>query len=189
MNKTQKIVVVGGIALAAYYYYSSNSGDNSPGPATQVMASVQGYKNVNEGPTWVPSLNAAEQSYGLPTDLLCAMAYQESSFLQDVITGVRPSSAGALGLMQLMPQYYASVQVPTPFAPSDTQNQINDAANTVAQNYASLNSWPLAVAAYNAGLGAVQNAGGIPQNGQTPAYVSAIIANCPEANDGTVQFA
>ncbi len=46
----------------------------------------------------------------------------------------------------------------------------------------------LALAAYNAGLGAVQGAGGIPQNGETPAYVERIkasMAKYAQAPDGS----
>jgi soluble lytic murein transglycosylase-like protein len=182
MNGTQKLILLAGIGAVGYYFYTQNSGDNSPGIITQAAAAVMGYKNVNDGPTWVPVLNDAEAQYALPQDLLCALAFQESSFLPAVIDGTQPSSAGALGMMQLMPQYYSSVQVATPFTADDVNNQITDAANTLVTNYNSLNSWPLAIAAYNAGLGAVQNAGGIPQNGQTPAYVAGILANAPAAN-------
>lgn len=187
MNQQQKLLLllIGGGAVY-YVWYMQNSGasgsSNSPGPLTKLQAAVQGWQNVNEGPTWVPILNQVEQDNGFPQDLLAAMAYQESSFLQSVIDGTKPSSAGALGLMQLMPQYYASVQVPTPFSTDDTNNQIQDAATTMQTNYAALGSWPLAIAAYNAGLSAVQNAGGIPQNGQTPNYVAGILANAPAAN-------
>jgi len=183
MTKAQKILLLfGGGALLYWIYTQSGAGGNCPCLGTQIMAGIQGWQNVNEGPTWVPILNQVEQQYGFPQDLLAAMAYQESSFLQDVIDGTRPSSAGALGLMQLMPQYYTSVQVPTPFSACDTNNQIQQAAQTMQQNYSTLQSWPLAIAAYNSGVGAVQSAGGIPQNGQTPNYVAGILANAPAAN-------
>jgi len=191
MKKSQRFVLLGLGGLAAYYYFSSQQGgDNSPGLVTQMLAAVQGYKNVNDGPTWCPILNQAESDYGLPADLLCAMAFRESSFKSNVIDGTTPSSAGALGLMQLEPRYYASAQVAVPFTAADTTQQIQDAASTMSANYNALGSWPLAVAAYDAGLTAVKNAGpGIPQNGETPAYVASIIGNAPAANDGTVQFA
>ena len=190
MTKGQKVLLLLGGGALLYWWYTQQSGTcpiagsgcNSPGLGTQLMAAVAGWQNVNEGPTWVPVLNQVEQQYGFPSNLLAAMAYQESSFLQNVIDGSTPSSAGALGLMQLMPAYYTSVQVPVPFSACDTNNQIQQAAQTMQTNYAALNSWPLAIAAYNAGLSAVQGAGGIPQNGQTPNYVAGILANAPAAN-------
>lgn len=187
MNTNQKILVLGLLGAAAYYLYKQQPDTftdietAAQGAESDVVAATAGYKSAGSGPTWVPILNAAEQQYGLPMDLLTALAYQESSFIENVIRGIKASSAGALGMMQLMPQYYPSVNVPKPFQDSDVEAQITDAANTLLTNYNSTNSWTLAIAAYNAGLGAVQNAGGIPQNGQTPAYVAGILSNAPAA--------
>lgn len=175
-------LALGGVAI--YYIYSNQK---QVGTALQtigasVTAAVAGWKNAGSGPTWVPVLNAAEVANSLPTDMLAALAYQESSFIENVIRGLQPSSAGAMGMMQLMPQYYpdqVGPAVATPYTDDNVNAQINTAAQTLASNYATLGSWELAVAAYNAGVGAVQNAGGIPQNGQTPAYVAGIEANAP----------
>lgn len=190
MNGRDILILVGLGALAYYIYENQNTansfvcclGFEACLLGADVTAAVCGWQNAGDGPTWVPVLNAAEVQYGLPTNLLAALAFQESSFIPSVIDGTHASSAGALGMMQLMPQYYASVQVPIPFSTQDVQDQISDAANTLVNNYSTLGSWPLALAAYNAGVSAVQNAGGIPNNGQTPAYVAAILANAPAAN-------
>lgn len=187
MNGQQKVIFIGLLAGVAYYLYKQQPQSftdvetAAQGAESDVTAAIAGWKNAGQGPTWVPILNAAESQYGLPQDLLAALAYQESSFIENVIRGIKTSSAGALGMMQLMPQYYPSVNVPKPFQDSDVEAQITDAATTLLTNYASTQSWPLAIAAYNAGLGAVQNAGGIPQNGQTPAYVAGILSNAPAA--------
>lgn len=194
MNNAEKVLLLGIIGGLYYLYQQQQQSGGGSGCfvcclefeacelGVEVTAAVQGWKNAGEGPTWVPILNAAEQQYGLPQDMLAALAFQESSFIQKVIDGTRASSAGALGMMQLEPEYYPSVQVPRPFTTDDTQQQITDAANTLVTDYNALGSWPLAIAAYNAGLGAVQSAGGIPNNGQTPAYVAGILANAPAAN-------
>ena len=206
MTKGEKLLAILGIAAVGYYIYEnyiSGSGWASSGdPLTdaettaqqaesQVQAAVSGWKNAGSGPTWVPVLNQYEQQYGLPTDMLAALGFQESSFIENIIRGLQASSAGALGMMQLMPQYYSTLVglsgATAPYQDADVEAQIDAAANTLLTNYNSTNSWPLAIAAYNAGLGAVNNAGpGIPQNGQTPAYVAGILANAPAANDGTV---
>ena len=165
--------------LIAYAYINRNSLSSG---VNQLEASIVGWKNVGSGPTWVPILNQAEQQYGLPQDMLAAMAFQESSFNPAVIDGSYPSSAGALGLMQMMPQYFSSVTVPLPFTPADTSAQIAQAAQQMASLYQSTGSWPLAIAAYNAGLGAVQSAGGIPNFPETKNYVASVIANAPAAN-------
>jgi len=46
---------------------------------------------------------AAEKKYGLPEGLLLYVAAKESSGRDDIITGKKASSAGAVGLMQFMP--------------------------------------------------------------------------------------
>jgi soluble lytic murein transglycosylase-like protein len=174
-------------AVGIYYIYSNRQqvGTAMQQIGSTVTAAVSGWKTAGSGPTWIPILNATETQFNLPTDMLAALAYQESSFIENVIRGLQPSSAGALGMMQLMPQYYdaqVGPAVPTPYSDDAVNAQIQAAAQTLASNYNTLGSWELAVAAYNAGVGAVQKAGGIPQNGQTPAYVAGIEANAPAMN-------
>lgn len=196
MNNKQwaGLAVLGGIAAWIYYQQSqtpdSTASDTVVGFTDDPLASVSdaivsstaGWKSVGDGPQWLPALNAAEQTFGIPQDLLARIAYQESHFRTDIITGAKASPAGALGLMQMMPAYFPTVRVPRPFTPDDTFNQINEAAQLLATNYTSTKSWPLAVAAYNAGLGAVHKAGGIPAFTETQNYVASIMADVPIAN-------
>ena len=133
------LLILAGIAAYVYYQQSQTPGSTSADSAVSfgsdplasvsdvIVSATAGWKNVGEGPQWIPALNAAEVQYGLPTDLLARIAYQESHFRTDIITGATPSPAGALGLMQMMPQYFDSVRVPRPFTPDDTANQINQA--------------------------------------------------------------
>lgn len=146
-----------------------------------VTAQVAGWANVEDGPTWVPVINQAESAAGIPANLLARMAYEESHFRPDVIDGTTPSSAGALGILQLMPQYFSTVQVPVPFSTSDTVAQITQAAGQLSSLYNSFGDWTLAVAAYNAGAGTVQKyiagTGSLPA--ETSAYVADVIADVP----------
>lgn len=131
---------------------------------------------------WAPTLAAAEDNYGIPTGLLSRIAYQESSFQQNVIDGTRASSAGALGMMQLMPQYFTTVQGPTPFTDQDTINQIDEAANLLSQLYTHYQNWTDAVAAYNAGQGTIDAvlAGKQPLPAQTAQYIAQVGADLPQ---------
>jgi soluble lytic murein transglycosylase-like protein len=56
--------------------------------------------------------------------------------------------------------------------PFDPSSAIPGAAKLLAQFHAAFGSWTDAVAAYAAGGGAVEAAGGVPQDGSTPAYVA-----------------
>lgn len=146
-----------------------------------VTAAISGWASVEQGPVWVPVINQAETAAGIPANLLARMAYQESHFRPDVIDGSTPSSAGALGILQLMPAYFSTVQVPVPFSTQDTMDQITQAAGQLAALYDEFSDWTLAVAGYNAGAGTVSKyingTGTLPA--ETQAYVADVIADVP----------
>jgi soluble lytic murein transglycosylase-like protein len=115
----------------------------------------------------VPALVArAETRNRLPRGLLAAIVQVESAGRPH-----RISSAGAMGLGQLMPSTARRLGVTDPF---DSASNIDGAARLMAENLARFRgNIQFAVAAYNAGAGAVN--GRIPQNGQTPAYVARVM--------------
>lgn len=115
-----------------------------------------------------PIFAAATAEYQLPPGLLEAVATQESGMNPNAV-----SSAGAEGIMQIMPATAAANGVADPFDPAEA---IPGAARILAGNLAHFGSVPLALAAYNAGAGAVEQYGGIPPYPQTEAYVSSIMA-------------
>jgi len=146
-----------------------------------VTAAVSGWQNVNDGPTWVPVLNQTEQALGIPTNLLARIAYQESHFRPEIIDGTQASPAGALGLMQLMPQYFTGVNVAIPFQPADTVNQISEAGEFLMQLYQRFNDWGAAVAAYNDGATniAAYLAGTRALPTETRNYVAEVLTDIP----------
>lgn len=141
------------------------------------------WKDELEGPKWLPNLNDAEAAHGIPADLLARIAYQESHFIPTIIDGTRASPAGALGMMQLMPQFFQTVRRPVPFSDVDTNDQIEEAAAFLAGLYHSTKQWPLAVAAYNAGLGNVEKYAGIPPFEETETYVTQVLADVPSIGE------
>lgn len=161
-------------AVSVLIWQSQNIGD-------AVTATISGWQNVEEGPTWVPVINQSEAANGIPTNLLARMAYQESHFRPDIISGATVSSAGALGILQLMPAYFSTVQVATPFTAADTTAQISQAAQQLASLYGQFDDWTLAIAAYNWGAGNVQKyiAGTAAMPAETSAYVAEVIADVP----------
>ena len=177
------LLLFGG-SFIAYYFYSKSQGGNAVSDTVDtvkdsITAAIAGWKNVGSGATWLPYLAQAEQQYGLPTDLLARIAYQESRFREEIIRGTKVSPAGALGIMQMMPQYFDSVNAAKPYADTDVVAQINQAGQQMASLYKSTSNWSLALAAYNAGLGNVQKYGGIPPFKETQDYVAQITADVP----------
>lgn len=76
-----------------------------------------------------------------------------------------------MGLGQLMPGTAAELGVD----PNDPYQNVEGAARYLSQQYGTFGTWPLALAAYNAGPGAVQKYGGIPPFAETQAYVPKIL--------------
>lgn len=196
--RRQTVILLGGLAAAAalFAYSRSRSGQSATAGAADLAASLGNsiseelatvgsslglidWKSVGSGPQWVPVLNQAEQQYGLPADLLARVAYQESSFRESVIRGTTASPAGALGMMQMMPQYFSSVRAPVPFSDDAVRAQISQAAQQLSSLYRQFGDWELALAAYNAGAGNVQKYGGIPPFAETQNYVAQISADVP----------
>ena len=113
-----------------------------------------------------PLFVSASQRYGVPASLLTAVAQVESGFNTQAV-----SSAGAQGLMQIMPATAAGLGV-NPFDPAQA---IDGAAQMLAGYLASYGSTPMALAAYNAGPAAVALYGGVPPYPQTQAYVKDVM--------------
>ncbi|NMO50189.1 transglycosylase SLT domain-containing protein [Actinoplanes sp. TBRC 11911] len=105
----------------------------------------------------------AGQKYGVSPKLLAAVAKVESGYNPNAV-----SKVGAQGLMQLMPSTARGLGVRDSF---DPEQAINGGAKLLAHNLREFKSLPLALAAYNAGGGAVHKYGGIPPFAETQAYV------------------
>ena len=117
--------------------------------------------------SYLPHVYAAEAQYSLPSGLLDALVWTESRYNPMAI-----SKAGAAGLGQLMPGTARDLGVSNRF---DPKANILGAARYLRQMLDKFGVVHLALAAYNAGPGAVERAGGIPRNGETPAYVREVL--------------
>lgn len=115
---------------------------------------------------YTAQFSAAERKYGLPGGLLSAVAHAESGYRPDAV-----SSAGAIGLMQLMPDTAKSLGVD----PADPAQAIDGAARLLKGELTKYGSVPLALAAYNAGGPAVDRYGGIPPYPETQQYVQKVL--------------
>lgn len=83
------------------------------------------------------------------------------------------SHKGALGLAQLMPGTARLLGVD----PHDPAQNLEGGARYLATQYEEFRDWKLALAAYNAGPGAVKKHNGVPPYKETLAYVAAILGN------------
>jgi soluble lytic murein transglycosylase-like protein len=113
-------------------------------------------------------LREAALVYSLPVELLIAMAQVESAFNPRAV-----SRRGAQGLMQLMPATAATLGVIDAFDPKQNVMGGSSYLRSLVNQFDGQVS--LAVAAYNAGAGAVRRAGGIPAVPETQAYVPAVV--------------
>lgn len=122
-------------------------------------------------PTAYESLiqQAAERN-GVEPALLKGLIEQESGFDPSA-----RSSAGAMGLTQLMPSTAASLGVTEPLNPAQSIEGGAKLLGELLRQFGGNVSY--ALAAYNAGAGAVQQYGGVPPYPETEAYVAKVLAN------------
>ncbi|MBS1303659.1 lytic transglycosylase domain-containing protein [Loktanella sp. SALINAS62] len=132
----------------------------------------------------VPSLSPATPSYagryagpyltlardtarrhGIPEDLFARLVQQESNW-----NPTARSHKGAIGLAQLMPGTARLLRVD----PHDPVQNLDGGARYLKQQFVKFGNWPHALAAYNAGPGAVEKYRGIPPFAETRTYVARI---------------
>src|SRR5579884_2376430 len=111
---------------------------------------------------------AAARAYGVNPNVFLRQINHESGFNPNA-----RSSAGAVGIAQFEPKTAAGMGI----NPLDPRQALYGAAKLDAENLAKYHSYPLALAAYNAGGAAVDKYRGIPPFTETQNYVKAILGN------------
>lgn len=167
-HQLQNTLMQQGIRQTTYSMYRNamNGGDMSGG----LNSGIQGVLNSWQFPLDVAEkIVAAAKKYNINPLLLLALAQQESGGDQSVV-----SSAGAVGVMQLMPDTAESLKVDA----NDINQNIEGGAEYLADMLKEFNNnIELALAAYNAGPGAIKEAGyNIPNYGETQQYVPNVIS-------------
>lgn len=111
----------------------------------------------------------AGADYGVDPALIDAVIENESGY-----DAAATSSAGARGLMQLMPETAAGLGVSDSF---DSRQNVKGGTRYLRSLLDRFGSVRLAVAAYNAGPNAVERYGGIPPYPQTRDYVQRVLSS------------
>jgi soluble lytic murein transglycosylase-like protein len=160
-------------AAAPVTSFAAELNSASAAPAPFASASATGTSALPAGTPYASEITAAAQRHGVDPALLAGLVKQESGFNANAV-----SSAGARGLTQLMPATAAGLGVTDPTDPAQAldggakylRQQLDRFGGDVAK----------ALAAYNAGPGAVERFGGIPPYAETQEYVRRVQANAEE---------
>jgi transglycosylase-like protein with SLT domain/D-alanyl-D-alanine carboxypeptidase-like protein len=151
-----------------HFGYTRSPGTASVGFGTKggdgrATAAVQSFVP----PRFAPIIARAAQRWQVSAHLLAAQIYAESNFNPFAV-----SPAGAQGIAQFMPGTAAGLGLSNPFDPAAA---IDAQAHLMHDLLARFASVPLALAAYNAGPGAVAACGCVPPFAETQAYVAKIV--------------
>ena len=136
-------------------------------PQQLVVAAAPAYRGRYTGPYLTLARDAARK-HRIPEDLFLRLVQQESGWNARAV-----SKVGALGLAQLMPDTARQLRVD----PHDPRQNLDGGARYLRMQFDRFADWRLALAAYNAGPGAVTKYGGIPPYAETRHYVKAILGN------------
>lgn len=186
-------LIVGGLSLGAigWLVYRNNTGqtlnpidviDDWTFENVGYRVMGQWEKDLNErGAAYKAALRDAEIRNGIPENILARLAWQESRFRADIISGKTKSSAGAVGIMQIVPRWHPTVNAYDPFA------SISYAGKFLKQLYTKFGSWELALKAYNWGAGNVSAwlRGEKTQPTETANYSQQILADLGYISGGT----
>ena len=155
--------------------------EESKAPVTKdidkTVASEQAVKDKPAGGDSIKSLiKQASKLYSVPESLISSVIRTESAYNPKAV-----SRAGAMGLMQLMPQTAKQYGVTDAFDPK--QNIFAGTKHLRELMDQFKGSLPLSLAAYNAGAKRVIDSKGIPDITETKNYVKSVISHYQKVKD------
>mgnify|MGYP006377136615 FL=1 len=134
------------------------AGNDTDGPIPRYRGNYKG--------EYLEVAKAAARKHDVPEDLFLRLVQRESGWNIYAV-----SSKGATGLAQLMPDTAEHLGVDI----NDPKENLEGGARYLKMMYDRFGTWKLALAAYNAGPGAVEASDGIPPYEETKNYVLAIL--------------
>ena len=140
-----------------------NAKDKAAAPTTTIPRYSGRYNG-----EYLELARTAARTHNIPEDLFLRLVHQESRWNPNAI-----SHKGAIGLAQLMPGTAQMLRVD----PTDPRQNLDGGARYLRMMYDRFGDWRLALAAYNAGPGAVDQHGGIPPFAETQTYVQVILGS------------
>ena len=152
--------------------YAQSSGVDGLVRCLQADARYRGSGcNAIVGRYWAiePLITQVAKQHGMEPALLKALVAVESAY-----NPMAMSKAGARGLTQVIPSTAISLGQ-HPDALWDSRQSLTTGAYYLAAQWYTFRNWPQAIAAYNAGPGAVKKYGGIPPYAETQAYVNNVL--------------
>jgi len=152
--------------LSRQYRSSTRYAPGKP-KAVATQTAVPRYRGSYRG-VYLNTAKAAARRHGIPEDLFLRLVQQESGFNPNA-----RSHKGAIGLAQLMPQTARDLKV----NPNDPNQNLEGGARYLKTMYRKFGNWRLALAAYNAGPGAVEKYNGVPPFKETQNYVRKILGS------------
>lgn len=152
--------------LSKQYRNSTRYAPGKPQAAIP-QTTVPRYRGSYRG-VYLNTAKAAARKHGIPEDLFLRLVQQESGF-----NPYARSHKGAIGLAQLMPQTARELRV----NPNNPRQNLEGGARYLKAMYRKFGNWRLALAAYNAGPGAVEKYNGVPPFKETQNYVRKILGS------------
>jgi len=147
-------------------------------PATATASATSSSSSLPAGTPYAAEITSAATANGIDPALLAGLVKQESGFNPNAGSG-----AGARGLTQLMPGTASGLGVSNVLDPVQS---LNGGAKYLKQQLDAFGGdVTKALAAYNAGPGAVQRFGGVPPYAETQNYVRIVQANAGAYRAGT----
>ena len=141
--------------------------DQAPAPAALDQPAAPQRTSLLRDTSYADLITAAAEAHGVDPLLVQALIQVESNYQPRA-----RSPKGAMGLMQLMPSVAREYKVRNAYDPKANIDAGVRKLKSLLEKY----SVDLALAAYNAGEGAIQRFGGVPPYRETQNYVSRIMS-------------